>query len=85
MRNSAHFVKEMEGIRLQEDEILASFDMTSLFTNTPVDEAVDVIRNKLQGDETLEERITLSLNRVAELLELCLRSTLFSYGAWRLL
>ena len=54
-------------------------NMTFLFmTNMPVEEAVLVIRDRLQNDRTLSDRTTLSPNRVAELLEVCLRSTYFS-------
>ena len=67
------------GLKVEEDEMLVSFDMISLFTNIPIDEAAQVIRDKLQGDEMLADRTTLSPDRVAELLEACLRSTYFSY------
>ena len=60
--------------------MLVSFDVSSLFTNVPIDEAVQVIRDRLRGDETLMNRTTLSPDRVAELLEACLRSTYFCYG-----
>ena len=54
------------------DESLVSFDVTSLFTNVPIEEAVGVIRDKLREDEDLVERTPLSPDRVAELLSLCL-------------
>ena len=60
------------------NEILVSFDVTSLFTNVYTDEAVDVIRRRLLENEELEERIPLSPGRIAELLWLCLKSTCFS-------
>ena len=80
MRNSKHFVEVMTGLRVEEDETLVSFDVFSLFTNVPIDEAVQVICDRLRGDETLVNRTTLSPDRVAELLEACLRSTYFCYG-----
>ena len=40
-----------------------------------LNERVWVIRDSLQNDRTLSDRTTLSPNRVAELLEVCLRST----------
>ncbi len=49
--------------------------MSSLFTNVLIDEAVSVIRDKLQNDESLDERICLSPECITELLEVCLRST----------
>ena len=75
-----HFVEAMRGIKVQDDEVMASYDVLSLFTNVPVDESVHIIRSKLQDDETLEDRTPLSPNRVAELLELCQKSTYFSYS-----
>ena len=40
MENSRHFVEVMRDLRVEEDEVLVSFNMTSLFTNLPVDKAV---------------------------------------------
>ena len=79
VKNSAHFVEVMRSITIQDDEVLASFDITLLFTNVPVDEAVRVIKTKLQDDETLKDRTPLSADMVTELMELCLTSTYFSY------
>ena len=53
--------------------------MSSLFTKVPIDEAVQIIQDRLRKDETLCDRTTLSPDRVAELLEVCLRSTYFCY------
>ena len=57
----------MAGLSVKKDEMLVSFDVTSLFTKVPIDEAVQVIRDKLQ-DEMLVDRTTLSPDRVAGLL-----------------
>ena len=80
VKNSKHFVEMMKDVCLAEDEMLVSFDVVSLFTNVPIEEAVDTIEERLRKDVSLEMRIPLSPERIAELLELCLRSTYVSYN-----
>ena len=64
-----------------KEEVLVSFDVISLFTNIPIDEAVDVIHRKLAAEEDdLVVRTPLPVERIAELLQLCLKSTYFSYN-----
>ena len=58
----------MAGLSIEKDKMLVSFDVTSLFTKVPIDEAVQVIRDKLQRDEMLVDRTTLSPDKVTELL-----------------
>ena len=59
----------MRGLTIEEDEMQVSVNVTSLFTNVPVDRTVWVIRDRLQNDRTLSIRTTLSPDRGAELLE----------------
>ena len=51
--NSKHFVETMRGITVGEDELLAIFDVSSLFTNVPIGEAGQVIQAKLREDDTV--------------------------------
>jgi hypothetical protein len=43
----------------------------------PVTEALQVIRNKLQNDNTLAEQSLLQVEAIMELIEVCLRTTYF--------
>jgi len=44
LNNSKHIVKEMISVMVEEDEIFISHDVVSLFTNTPIHLALQVIR-----------------------------------------
>jgi hypothetical protein len=46
----------------------------------PVDEALQVIRNKLDNDDTLAESSILEVGAIMEILEVCLRTTYFQVG-----
>ena len=65
MKNSKHFLEALQDVRVAEDELLVSFDVSSLFTNVPLNEAVQVIQRKLEQDDTLANRAALFPNKVA--------------------
>jgi len=46
--NSKHLAKEMISVMVEEDEMSISHDVASLFANTPIDLALQVIREQLQ-------------------------------------
>lgn len=58
---------------------MVSFDIKSLFTNVPIDEALEVIHQLLMKDESLGDRTALTADQVTYLLNLCLRTTYFLY------
>ena len=69
--NSKHFAGMVKEEHVKAEETLVSFDVISLFTNVPMDEAVDVIHRKLaeeEEEENLVERTPLPAERIAELL-----------------
>lgn len=65
----------MAGVKLHPEELLASFDVSSLFKRVPVDEAVDVIYRRLQDNTTLSQSTFLQPQNIPDLLQLCLQST----------
>ena len=71
-------MEELGHERVTQDGLLVSFDVSSIFTNVPVPEAVEVIREMLRRDSKLSERTTLDADTIADLLSLCLQ-----LAAWK--
>ena len=77
MTNSAHFVSTVSNETILDNEIMVSFDVESLFTNVPIDAAVQTALQKLENDLNLADRSTLTPAQTADLLTFVLRSTYF--------
>ena len=73
--NSAHFASVISSEKIQDHEIMVSFDVESLFEG-----AVQAALRKLENDPTLADRTTLTPAQIANLLDFVLRSTYFQYN-----
>ena len=77
--NSSSFIQEIKDLHLGPNDVVVSFDVVSLFTNVPVDETCNIIKEKLLEDANLHERTHLSVEEIVELLKLCLSTTCFQW------
>ena len=59
--------------------IYLSFDVVSLFTKVPIDEALQVVSTALQNDSSLSDRTAIPIETICNLVELCLKSTYFQF------
>ena len=59
---------------------MVSFDVDSLYTNVPIDTAVQAALQKLENDPSLADRTTLTSAQITELLTFVLISTYFQYN-----
>ena len=60
IKNSQDFVNKIKDIRIEEGDTITSYDVSALFTCVPPDEAVNVVREFLLKDTTLNKRTKLS-------------------------
>lgn len=79
VKNASEFVRDIRGMRINEETIMVSFDVVSLFTKVPIQEAMKYISELLHDDETLEDRTNLTPHAICSLTEMCLRTTYFLF------
>ena len=77
--NSKHLADSLAEVMIEEGEIFNSHDVVSLFTNTPIAESLDVIRDRLERDDTLKKRTLLSVEDILDLLRFVLTTTYFLF------
>lgn len=65
--------------RGDENEIMVPFNEESLFTNAPIEGAVQAMLQKLDSDPCLADCTTLTPTQTADLLNFFSRSTYFQY------
>ena len=79
IQNSKEFIQQIQGIQLQPNQCMVSFDVKALFTSVPIQPAITIIKKLLEEDQSLQQRTTMSVNNITCLLEFCLKSTYFTY------
>ena len=66
--------------KIEHDEIMVSFDVTSLYTTIPIDQARLIIRDLLEHDEKLADRTVLSPRQILDLIDMLLCTTYFKFN-----
>ena len=80
VRNTKDFVEKIKGIQLLDTETITSFDVTAFFTSILAEAALQVVKDKLLHDSTLEKRTNLSIKQLVDIADLCLSTMYFLYG-----
>ncbi len=78
--NSTDFAHKLSNTFIEDDEIMVSFDVVSLFTAIPVEKTCEHIRNKLLKDSTLQQRTNLTIDDIIKLLRFTLSNSYFNYN-----
>ncbi len=59
--------------------MIVSYDVVSLYTKVPIQQALEIIQQKLDNDAELTQRTQLSATDLMELCSLCLKPTVFTF------
>ena len=79
IQNSQDFIQQIQGIQLQPNQSMVSFNVKALFTSVPIQPAITIIKKLLEEDQSLQQRTTMSVDNIICLLEFCLKSTYFTF------
>ena len=75
VKNSHDFIQDLSSLpNLSPDDRMVSFDVTSLFTNTPLNLALQVLEMKLNQDRTLSTRTKISIRDIMYAIRICVNN-----------
>jgi len=75
------FDNEVQGLEINSGDILVSYDVTSLFTNVPLDETIQILADKAFTDDWFNKTHELNPSRdqLIELLNAATKNQLFQF------
>ena len=75
------FVDEIQGLKINNGELLVSYDVTSLFTNVPLDETIQILADKAFADDWFNQTTKLNLTKadLVDLLKAATKNQLFQF------
>ena len=80
MENSVHLCEILQDVTIDEDEVLVSFDVKSLYQSVPIEPALCSVRTLLENTSIWKGAdTTITVDEVIELLSLCLRESGFKF------
>ena len=77
LKNTQHFIQQLQGKRLEPGGVITSFDVKALYTSVPVQPSIQIVKQRLQQDNTLPQGTSMSIPQITSLLEFCLTHTYF--------
>jgi len=75
IRNAEDFLNEIRNLSINQDEIMASLDVVSLFTKVPVELALDVVLHRLELWADISSHTKRSIRDICQGLKICLNAT----------
>ena len=79
LKNTQHFIQQIQQVKLEQGEVISSYDVKALFTSVPVDPSINIVKQRLTQDPTLPQRTQMSIPQIVTLLEFCLKNTYFLF------
>ena len=75
IKNSFELIDRISNFKINDNDLMLSFDAVSLFTKIPVHIAESVIFDRLKCDSELKIRCELNIKKIMNALDLCLDNT----------
>ena len=80
-KNSTTFSNYIRNVPIEDDEIMVSFDVTSLYTNIPIIDTLNIIKDYVHSDDQFPWKTAIPHNKFLDLVNLVLTTTWYTFNS----
>ena len=80
-KNSTTFSNYIRNVPIEDDEIMVSFDVTSLYTNIPIIDTLNIIKDYVQSDDQFARKTAIPQDKFLDLVNLVLTTTWYTFNS----
>ena len=80
-KNSTTFSNYIRNVPIEDDEIMVSFDVTSLYTNIPVIDTLNIIKDYVHSDDQFARKTAIPQDKFLDLVNLVLTTTWYTFNS----
>ena len=78
-RNSTTFSNYIRNVLIEDDKIMVSFDVTSLNTNIPIIDTLNVVKDYVNNDDQFTRKTAIPQYKFLDLVNLVLTTTWYTF------
>ena len=80
-KNSTTFSNYIRNVPIEDDEIMVSFDVTSLYTNIPIIDTLNIIKDYVHSDDQFARKTAIPQDKFLDLVNLVLTTTWYTFNS----
>ena len=80
-KNSTTFSNHIRYVPIEDDEIMVSFDVTSLFTNIPIIDTLNIVKDYVDTDDHFTRKTAIPQDKFLDLVHLVLTTTWYTFNS----
>ena len=70
----------IKDLKVEDDEILVSYDVTALYPSVPQEEAINIFHEMMINDDDLQSKTKMTAENVITLFKICVQTTYFVFN-----
>ena len=80
-KNSTTFSNYIRNVPIEDDKIMVSFEVTSLYTNIPIIDTVNILKDYVNNDDQFTRKTATPQDKFLDLIHSVLATTWYTFNS----